>query len=156
MYYEIKKVEYEEELDRALRLIWDTFQEFVAPDYSKEGVNTFRLNYIENNDFKEHFRNGHQTMYGAYIECYLIGVLSIGSNNVISCVFVDKRYHRKGVATNLFNYILPKLKENNINKIKLNASPYAVPFYHALGFKNLGSQMDYQGIIYTPMELTLI
>ncbi|MDE5680545.1 MAG: GNAT family N-acetyltransferase, partial [Lachnospiraceae bacterium] len=39
--------------------------------------------------------------------------------------------------------------------IKLNAAPYAIPFYHAIGFTDIGAESIYQGIRYTPMELQL-
>lgn len=40
-----------------------------------------------------------------------------------------------------------------MDKITLNASPYAVPFYHTLGFIDIDDQKEYNGILYTPMEL---
>lgn len=36
----IRKVEYDE-LNNALSLVWNTFLEFVAPDYTKEAIDTF-------------------------------------------------------------------------------------------------------------------
>lgn len=45
MEYLIKKVDYEE-LDKAFSIIGDTFSEFVAPNFSKEGIDTFRVNFI--------------------------------------------------------------------------------------------------------------
>ena len=37
MKYLIKKVRFED-LEKAFSLIWTTFLEFVAPDYSEEGI----------------------------------------------------------------------------------------------------------------------
>ena len=54
-----------------------------------------------------------------------------------------------------FNQIISELKENQVEKIKLNASPYAVHFYHEIGFKDLDKQKNYHGILYTPMEVIL-
>ena len=154
MEYLIRKVDYEE-LDKAFSMIWNTFLEFVAPDFSKEGIDTFRVNFIESQDFKDCFKNGKQTMYGAYSKKNLVGVVSISGNNHVSCVFVDKEYLRNGIATLLFNQIFSELKGNQVKKISLKASPYAVPFYHAIGFKDLDRQQDFHGILYTPMELML-
>jgi hypothetical protein len=50
MEYLIRKVDYEE-LDKAFLLIWNTFLEFFAPNHSKERIDTFRVNFIENEDF---------------------------------------------------------------------------------------------------------
>lgn len=154
MEYTIRQVNYEE-IDKAFSLIWDTFLEFVAPDYSKEGIETFKTNYIESSTFKDCFKNGRQTMYGAYSGRKIIGVVSISIHNNISCIFVDKNYQRNGIATALINHIFFILRNKNIKKISLNASPYAVPFYHSVGFKDLDSQQNFHGISYTPMELIL-
>jgi GNAT superfamily N-acetyltransferase len=154
MEFIVKKVR-DNELDNAFLLIWNTFLEFVAPDYSQEGIETFKAKFIEDDEFRNSFKNGKQTMYGSYLEDKLVGVLSISSNNHISCVFVDKNYHRKGIATSLFHKIILDLKNIHVIKIKLNASQYAIPFYHSLGFKDIDAQKEFQGIIYTPMELEL-
>ncbi|MBR2256157.1 MAG: GNAT family N-acetyltransferase, partial [Blautia sp.] len=37
-------------------------------------------------------------------------------------------------------------------KITLNSSPYGLPFYKALGFKETGSEQTVNGICFTPME----
>lgn len=154
MEYLIRKVDFEE-LNKAFSLILDTFSEFVAPDYTKEGVDTFRVNFIESEDFKDCFKNGSQIMYGVYSEEKLVGVASISAKNNVSCIFVDKEYHRKGIATMIIKQIISELKEKQVKKITLKASPYAVPFYHAIGFKDLEKQQEFHGILYTPMEFII-
>lgn|SRR5690554_2998010 len=155
MDYIIRKVDYEE-IDEAFTLIWNTFSEFVAPDYSPEGINTFRREFIESKEFKERFNSGKQIMYGAYSEEKLLGVISVSDKGNISCIFVDKEYHRRGIASMLFRHIVSILKEKRIETIALKASSYALPFYHAIGFKDLDKQQDYNGILYTPMELKIL
>jgi predicted GNAT family N-acyltransferase len=154
MEYYIKKVPFED-IDKAFSLIWNTFLEFVAPDYGEEGTRTFQTNFIESDDFKNCFYTGRQIMFGAYEQQELIGVVSISDKNHISCVFVNKNFHRKGIATRLFTEMISELKQNKVEKIVLNASPYAVPFYHTLGFEDLDVQQNYHGILYIPMELLL-
>ena len=154
MKYIIKKVT-DNEIDEGFLLIWKTFSEFVAPDYSKEAIENFKKNFIDNIDYRNMFVNGNEVMYGAYINDELAGVLSVRGTNFISCVFVDKKYHRKGIASKLFNEVISILKENGVDSIRLNSSPYAVPFYHSIGFKDLGVQQEFQGILFTPMELIL-
>lgn len=152
MEYLIRMVNYKE-IDTAFSLIWNTFSEFVASDYSPEGINTFRTEFIESKEFKERFYNGRQIMYGAYSDEILLGVISISDKGNISFLFVDKEYHRRGIASMLFNHLISILKEKRIETITLKASPYALPFYHAMGFKDIDKQQDYKGISYTPMEL---
>jgi len=154
MKYVIKKVKYKD-LDEAFSLIHKTFLEFIAPDYSSEGIEAFKYYFIENDKFKLLFKTGMQFMYGSYVKNKIIGVISISIHNHISCVFVDKEYHRQGVATNLFNYIISVEKEKGVNRIALSASPYAIPFYHSLGFVDTNIKQNFHGIIFTPMELEL-
>ena len=40
-------------------------------------------------------------------------------------------------------------------RMTVNASPYGVPFYHRIGFRDLGPEKQQDGIIYTPMEYLL-
>jgi len=60
----------------AVHLAWVVFLEFEAPDYSEEGINTFR-DFINNEDVI----NGLE-MYGAYEKGTLVGVNElIGSSD---------------------------------------------------------------------------
>lgn len=154
MEYNIRKVKFKE-MDVAFSLIWRTFLEFIAPDYNEEGIDTFHNNFIESDDFKLLFKTGVQTMLGAYVDDKLVGEISISVNNHVSCIFVDKDYHRKGIATALFNKMVSGLKRKGIEKIALNASPYAVPFYHAMGFVDTDIEQEFKGIRYTPMEFII-
>lgn len=151
---EIKMID-SSELEKGFALIWKVFQEFVAPDYTEEGIKTFYEQFINGQKFRDKFISGAEIMYGAYICDKLVGVLSLSQHNTVSCVFVDGDYHRMGVGKELFSFMIQKLKNREIRKIKLNASPYATPFYHFLGFKDTGIQSSYNGIVYTPMELIL-
>jgi GNAT superfamily N-acetyltransferase len=94
-------------------------------------------------------------MYGAYFDNRLIGVLAVSDRNYVSCVFVDKQYHRKGVASAMLHAIISEFKKKGQKKVLLNATPYALPFYHKLGFVDTDIERDYKGIRYTTMELPI-
>ena len=47
----IRQIRNKVELTAALSLIWETFLQFEAPDYSDEGVKSFR-DFIENEDIE--------------------------------------------------------------------------------------------------------
>ena len=51
--------------------------------------------------------------------------------------------------------IISRLKLNNVNKIKLNSSPYAISFYKKIGFIATDKEKIKNGIRYTPMELII-
>ena len=47
----IRQIRNKVEITAALSLIWETFLQFEAPDYSDEGVKSFR-DFIENEDIE--------------------------------------------------------------------------------------------------------
>ena len=144
-----------EDLDTGLALIWDVFLKFVAPDYSKEAIDFFYSQYITGARFRQKFFDGSEVMYGAYICDELVGVLSISARNTVSCIFVKEEYHRMGIGKSLFDAVIKELKRRGVAEINLNASPYAINFYHKLGFCDTDVQSTYNGMIYTPMKLAL-
>lgn len=146
--YAIRGIKFEE-IEVAFSLVEHVFMEFDAPDYSEEGVATFRKTILENEAFKERFRTGDQMMLGAFTRDKLIGLIAISKRHHISLFFVEKQYHRQGIGTALFNACLKELVTKGANQITLNASPYAVDFYHKLGFIDTNTQQNQHGIIYT-------
>ena len=52
----------------------------------------------------------------------------------------------------LEKYLLTETEEKQVT---VNASPYGVAFYHRLGFRDIRPQEERDGIIYTPMILTI-
>lgn len=143
------------ELDTAFQLIWEVFQQFVSPDYTKEGSQSFYTEFVQGQAFRDTFAAGEERMFGAYVGRELAGVLSLSRKNTVSCVFVKGAYHRRGIGRQLFGAVIRELRSQGVATMRLNASPYAVPFYHAIGFVDTGDQADYKGIRYTPMQLTL-
>ncbi len=142
-------------VEEVLALIWEVFQEFVAKDYTEEGKETFYQQFICGERFRDKIKEGRETVYGAYIKEQLVGVLSISNNHTISCAFVKGIYHRRGVGRKLFERVLKELKKRGATEVTLNASPYAVAFYHHIGFQDIEKQTSYKGIVYTPMKLQL-
>lgn len=128
----------------AIQLIWDTFLQFEAPDYSEEGVKSFR-DFIENQEIIKTLE-----FWGAYDGEELKGVIATKeSRRHICCFFVKARYQRQGIGRKLWDF----LRENSPHKaITVNSSPYAVPFYHKLGFVDTDTERLSDGIRYTPME----
>ena len=128
----------------AIELIWNCFLEFVAPDYSREGVRAFK-NYIYDKKQINKLK-----LFAAFDDSELVGVLAADFNtNNICLFFVKNKYHKQGVGRALFNNFLLK---TDAKRITVNSSPYAVEFYHRLGFKNITSEQVSDGIRFVPME----
>ena len=80
----------ESETDAALRLVWNVFMEFEAPDYAREGVDEFQK-CLNDAGFLAGIR-----YYGAFCEENLIGVLGVRKLVAHVCfLFVDGAYHRR-------------------------------------------------------------
>lgn len=140
---EIKKID-SEQTTNAIALIWETFLQFEAPDYSDEGVHSFR-NFIEDKTILKSLE-----FFGAYENEELKGIIATNDNRKhICCFFVKAQYHRQGIGKKLWEYLL----NNSVNEtFTVNSSPYAVPVYHKLVFVDADSEQLTDGIRYTPMK----
>jgi GNAT superfamily N-acetyltransferase len=139
----------------ALDLVWKVFLEFEAPDYSRQGIEEFRK-FISYNSIVEKFDNGELHFWGCIDNDELTGIIVTRRINHICMLFVKKEYHRRGIATSLFQTVKERCKsQKNISKITVNSSPYAVEFYHHLGFVDTDREQTVNGIRFTPMSYLL-
>ncbi len=140
----IKRIE-EYEINDALELVLEVFMEYEAPDYSAEGVESFKSTAVYNKEFIKSIQ-----MYGAYLNEKIVGVIATRNNgNHIALFFVDGEHHRKGIGKLLFQTVL---KQSTANEITVNSSPYAQIIYHHLGFEDTDSEQTTDGIRYIPMS----
>lgn len=143
------------EVESAMNLALEVFMEFETPDYDSSGVETFKKDIVENPDFLEKARQGVCPIYGAFDGNKIVSLIGMRSNKThINMVFTKKEYHRKGIATAIFNYLLNDVKNENpsLEALTLNSSPYGVPFYLVLGFMPLSEEQEINGIKFTPMK----
>lgn len=142
-----------EELNEALKLVLDTFLKFETPYYGEEGTETFKRDIIENPEFIKNCITGRNRIWGAFYDEKIVGIIGMRGESHISLLFTHSDYHRRGIATKIFNTLLEDVKEENptITEITLNSSPYGLHFYHKIGFIDTDVQKVTNGIIYTPM-----
>lgn len=151
------KVEYnirplhESEWEIAMQLVWDTFLIYEAPEYTKEGIKQFQ-DFIRDPRLKEMFKNGEYKVYGAFMQNTVIGVLGTRGQH-ISLLFVEPEYHHQGIATSLLKMYFDSMRALGCDKMSVNASPFAVPFYKKLGFVKVTSEVSKDGIRFTPMKI---
>jgi len=137
-------------------LIWRVFSEFEAPEYSEEGVAEFKA-FIEPAFMKNKMRHDGFRLWGAYEDKKLIGVIAIKPPLHITLLFVDKDYHRQGIARRLFQTVIKNRKVVGDNKIMtVHSSRYAIEVYSHLGFRKIGDEQIVNGLRFTPMEYSLI
>jgi GNAT superfamily N-acetyltransferase len=137
------------------QLIRKVYDEFVAKDYSEEG-NRFFYDWIQPARIK--VRQKEQiNLYVAMVDKEIAGMIEIRNNDHISLLFVDKGYHRQGIARMLFKKALKKclLKDKTLDKFYVHASPYSIGAYEKMGFVATDSLQENNGIKYLPMEMQI-
>lgn len=71
------------------------------------------------------------------------------NKNHLFHLFVDEKYHKKGIAKKLWQYV----KEHfDISNMSVNASLFSIKTYESFGFKISGEQSEYLGLKYQPMS----
>lgn len=154
--YEIRKI-MGDDIDAALNLALDVFMEFEAPDYKPDGVETFK-SFIGSIELINGFKQGICPIYAAFDGGKIIGMMGMRKNKThINLAFVKKEYHRRGVATALFRFLLDELLRENpaLSEITVNSSPYGLPFYLSIGFVPQSDEQEKDGIRFTPMKYTI-
>ena len=147
-----------DEVESAMRLALEVFLEFEAPDYHPSGVETFKKDIVENPDYLEKARQGICPIYGAFDGNTIVALIGMRSDRRhINLVFTRKEYHRRGIASAIFRYLLcDVLRENPaLEALTLNSSPYGLPFYRAIGFTPLSDEQEINGIRFTPMRYSI-
>lgn len=140
---EIKKIK-SEDREKALDLVWTTFLQYEAPDYSKEGIETFQNAVIKNEDYLKQI-----VLYGAYEGNDILGVIATkNEGRHITLFFVEGSHQRQGIGRMLFDIVLENCPADIIT---VNSSPFAVEVYHHLGFMDTDLEQTTEGIRYTPM-----
>ena len=152
--YQIRSA-YRDERDDAMALAWQTFLRFAADVYSPEGVKHFE-DFITDTTLHRMFIMGAYQMFVALDRNKIVGMITLRNSTHISLLFVDEKYHRRGIGRALIEYLTNYLlTEVGVSYVTVNASPYGVAFYHKLGFQDLRPEEEKDGIIYTPMKFVL-
>ncbi len=146
---------YKDEWSDIIQMVWKTFLIFEAPDYPEEGIKNFN-EFITDHTLFRMFEKGYYRVMVALDGKKITGVISVRDSSHISLLFVEKAYHHKGIGKALVEEMQDYLSsEEGITKMTVNASPYAVGFYHSIGFTDTGLEQTSGGIRFTPMEKIL-
>ncbi len=139
----------------AMSLAWRTFMLFEAADYTPKGVQSFQ-DFINDAVLYKMFIMGEYQLFGAFDRDKMIGMISLRNRTHISLLFVDWKYHKMGVGRQLIEYVGDYvLNEEGYSRMTVNAAPYAVGFYHKVGFYDTNEEETNDGIRYTPMECVI-
>jgi predicted GNAT family N-acyltransferase len=141
-----------EEWEDIMALAWRTYLKFEAGEYPTEGTTSF-FAFITNATLYQMFLKGEYLIKIAKIDKKIVGMISMRNKNHLSLLFVEKEYHRQGIGKKLVDAMCMELKKSKLkNCITVNAAPYALEFYHEIGFFDLSGQIENEGIIYVSMQ----
>jgi cyclopropane fatty-acyl-phospholipid synthase-like methyltransferase/GNAT superfamily N-acetyltransferase len=131
------------------------FGEFVAPEYTPEGVAEF-LRFAAPAAMLERIQGGGFVLV-AEVDGILAGMAEFRDDRHIALLFVDKPHQRRGIARELVlrGVKLCRLRQAGLARITVNSSPFAIPVYLRLGFAVTGPEQEARGIRFTPMALRL-
>ena len=122
-------------------------REFITPAMAPEVAATF----LRENDvaaLRANRERGHVFTI-AEIDGALAGYCAIRPPAHLFHLFVDARWHRRGVGRALWQAALATA--GPAAQFIVNASPYAVPAYEALGFCCIGAPQTHNGVQFQPM-----
>lgn len=137
--------------DEAVMLAWKTFLRFEAKDYGEEGIKSFR-DFLSDSMLRRMFLVGNYPVFIASDEEKQVGMISLRDKKHISLLFVEENHHLQGIGRRLIARAEKYIREEyGLSEITVNAAPYALGFYHRLGFKDMAPQLCKEGILYTPM-----
>ena len=135
-----------------LQLVWRVFEEFVAYQHSAESVREFQ-NYFEYANIKRLLDNSEMKMWGCFHDGEIIGMIATKHSCHISLLFVDKKYHRQGIARALYQKVIEECSEiDGCSEISVNSSLYAVEAYQRLGFVATDTEQMKNGIRFVQMK----
>ena len=130
----------------------ETFDQFVAPHYSAEGVTEFHR-YACAEALSERHQSGYFTLVAEQAG-ELAGMLHLREPHHISMFFVRSSSQRSGIARGLLAAVSALIGEKE-NELTVNASPNAVYAYQQLGFSVTGVEQCKRGIRFVPMQRLL-
>ena len=140
-----------EEWETAMGLAWKTFLKFESRDYEQEGIDNFQ-DFITDQTLKKMFKLGESYLNAAFWGRQKVGIISLRDKEHISLLFVDEEFHKMGIGRKLIYEIQKLEKRLGGYRLTVHSSPYAVGFYHRIGFVDTNLEQKKDGIRYTPMS----
>ena len=150
----IKRLTDTEGIRASLQLAEDVFMQFEAPDFPPRGVESFK-SFLWGKRVREMLEDGSFVVWGCYCGEQLVGMLAMRDSNHISLLFVMGDFHRQGIGRMLYAQAKKYAALHLKRKITVNASPYGLPFYRAMGFKVTDMENVIDGVRSTPMEVKI-
>jgi ribosomal protein S18 acetylase RimI-like enzyme len=144
------------------RLIEPGFARHIAPVLGQVGRVAFRL-YVTDRALRQRLDTG-AVGFCARLGEALVGYAELRGRDGridgidhLTLLFVAVDLQGRGIARRLLDVVISYLAAARppVTDLTVNASAYAVPIYHRLGFRPTGGAGEFDGIVATPMRLEL-
>jgi len=84
----------------------------------------------------------------------IIGIIR-GMPDRLTSLFVEGKYHKKGIGKQLFEFFQKEAVRQGSKSIKVRASLFATSFYQKMGFKKTTGRRKFRGMAIQPMKKPL-
>ena len=144
-----------DEASAVAAMVIAAFDEFIAPDYTPEGIAEFH-EFVAPGALLARVAQDHFVRV-ALADGAAVGMVEIRQNNHVALLFVDRAYQQHGVATHLLELALADARAANpdLARVTVNSSRFGVPAYEKLGFRQTGPERTVNGIVFIPMAKQL-
>ena len=136
-------------------LIYQVFEEFIAPDFSQQGIDEF-LSFASPEGLAARTQADNFVILALY-QKQIVGMIEIRDYGHISLLFVDSEYQGSGIGTELIERSLGRCHSRNpgFDTMSVNSGPNSVTFYEKVGFRPMAPEQEQNGIRFVPMVLSV-
>lgn len=143
----------EADLPACARLLRASASEFIVHESTPEGASTF-LRENDEAGLRGYVQAGH-VYHVAQDGAALAGFVAVRANSHLFHLFVDKRWHGRGLSRQLWSVARREaLGRGGPGSFTVNSSNYAVPVYEAFGFVRVAPMQCVKGLYFNPMRYT--
>ncbi|NQU83450.1 MAG: GNAT family N-acetyltransferase [Parcubacteria group bacterium] len=144
----------QKDAQKVCKLICRVFNKFVAPDFTRQGIKK----WLGEQTPKQQIERARQRdIYVAIVNNKIVGMIEgrrEKNDGRVTRLFVDRNFHKKGIARNLMNKIETLYKKKKVKKMKIFSSLYAQDFYGRMDYKKTTGTIKNKkwGMVYQPMK----
>jgi len=143
-----------EDSENISSLVYQLSEKYITCEFTPQGSEAL-LATMRPAAIRKCMENGFQ-YHVAEMGALLTGVVGVKDNSHLYHLFVAETHHRQGIARKLWQVAKNAcLLNGNPGVFTVNSSSYALRVYENLGFKTQSEPEDKNGVIYTPMKLTI-
>ncbi|MDD4409668.1 MAG: GNAT family N-acetyltransferase [Candidatus Pacebacteria bacterium] len=145
-----------DDLIRCTKMVRETYMKCCFSDGTKQASREYMDMYDtdRNLDFAKKMMEMSKIFFVATVDGQIIGLVR-GSKERIRGLYVDYRYHRKGVGRALLKKFEKEAYREGSREIRIRGSLYAIPFYQEEGYKKTTGIRSMGGVKIQPMKKIL-